>query len=170
MAKVTRATQTLDRAGVSYEIVSYVYDPGADRIGLQAANALGVDPNSLIKTLMARVDGRPVCVMLSSAAEVSMKLLAAAFGGKNAEMLPPADAERMTGYRIGGISPFGQQRLALTVIDRRVLDHRQIYLNAGQRGLQLLVDPADAVRVTGAIIANIAQVDKSEGKQIDKDC
>lgn len=160
MAKVTRATQALDRAGIAYTIVSYDYHPGAERIGLQAADALGVDPNGVIKTLMARVDDKPVCVMLSSACEVSMKLLASAVGGKSAAMMPPADAERMTGYRIGGISPFGQQRKVPTVIDRKALAHECVYINAGQRGLQLRLDPVDAVRVLDAIVADIAQADK----------
>jgi Cys-tRNA(Pro)/Cys-tRNA(Cys) deacylase len=160
MAKVTRATQALDRAGIAYQIVSYEYDPGTGRIGLQAAEALGVDPHNVIKTLMARVDGKPVCVMLSSAAEVSMKMLAMAVGGKSAEMMAPADAERITGYRIGGVSPFGQQRKAPAVMDRRALDHQQVYLNAGQRGWQLRLDPSDVQRATDAIVADIAQVDK----------
>jgi Cys-tRNA(Pro)/Cys-tRNA(Cys) deacylase len=160
MAKVTRATQMLDRGGVTFDVIRYDYDPGAERIGLQAAEALGVDPHTLIKTLMARVDGKPVCVMLSSAAEVSMKMLAAAVGGKSAAMMPPKDAERMTGYRVGGISPFGQQRQVPTVMDRHALAHKFVYLNAGQRGLQLRLDPADAVRVLDAIIADIVQFDK----------
>ena len=155
MAKVTRATQALDKAGVRYTVVSYEYDPGAERIGLQAAEALGVDPYTVIKTLMARVDGKPVCVMLSSATEVSMKRLATAVGGKAAEMMPPADAERMTGDRIGGVSPFGQLRKVPFVIDRTALGHEQVYLNAGKRGLQLLIDPADAIRVLGAVVADL---------------
>ena len=158
MAKVTRATQALDRAGVPFAVVSYDYDAGAERIGLQAAEALGVDPHCVIKTLMARVDGKPVCVMLSSAAEVSMKLLAAAVGGKSAEMMPPSDAERMTGYRIGGISPFGQQQKIRTVLDRQALDHEHVYVNAGQRGLQLFLSPIDAARVLDALIDNVVQV------------
>ena len=155
MARITPATQALDRAGVAFTVVSYDYAPGADRIGLQAADALGVDPHCVVKTLMARVDGKPVCVMLSSAAEVSMKMLAAAIGGKSAEMMPPADAERLTGYRIGGISPFGQLRKVPAIIDRQVLDQPRIYLNAGQRGLQLLVHPGDAVHALGAIVADL---------------
>jgi Cys-tRNA(Pro)/Cys-tRNA(Cys) deacylase len=157
MSKVTRATQALDRTGVSYAVVSYDYDPRADRIGLQAADALGVDPQCVIKTLMARVDGKPVCVMLSSADEISMKALAAAVGGKSAEMMSPADAERMTGYRIGGISPFSQQRLVATVLDRQALGHQHIYVNAGQRGLQLLINPADIMRVINVVVADIMQ-------------
>ncbi len=155
MARVTRASQALDTAGVVYAVVSYDYDPGAERIGLQAAEALGVDPQRVIKTLMARVDGKPVCAMLSSAAEVSMKRLATAIGGKGAAMMPPADAERMTGYRIGGVSPFGQLRKVPFVIDRAALDHEKVYLNAGQRGLQLLIAPADAIRVLNAVIADL---------------
>lgn len=157
MARITPATQALDRAGVSYTVVAYDYAPGADRIGLQAAAALGVDADSVVKTLMARVDGKPVCVMLSSAAEVSMKRLAAAAGGKSADMMPPADAERMTGYRIGGISPFGQLRKVAAIIDRQVLDQPYIYLNAGQRGLQLRLHPADAVRALEAVVADLRQ-------------
>lgn len=157
MAKITRATQALDRADVAYTVVSYSYDPGAERIGLQAAIAMSVDPHSVIKTLMARVDGKPVCVMLSSADEVSMKALAAAVGGKSAAMMPAADAERLTGYRIGGISPFGQQRKVQTVLDRHALGHTHTYVNAGQRGLQLLLNPADIVRVIDVVIADISQ-------------
>ncbi len=160
MANITRATQALDRAALAYTVVSYDYDPGAERIGLQAADALGVDPHCVIKTLMARVDGKPICVMLSSAAEVSMKMLASAVGGKSAEMMPPADAERMTGYRIGGISPFGQQRKVPTVIDHHALGHQMVYVNAGQRGLQLRLDPADVARLVDAVVADIARVDK----------
>lgn len=159
MAKVTRATQALDRAGVSYSVVEYDYDPGSERIGLQAAEALGVDPHCVIKTLMTLVDGKAICVLLSSAAEVSMKRLASAVGGKSAEMMPPTDAERITGYRVGGISPFGQKRNVRSVIDRHALDHHRVYVNAGQRGLQILLDPNDAVRAINAIVADIAQRD-----------
>ncbi len=159
MAKVTRATQALDRAGVAYTVASYDYDPKAERIGLQAAEAMGVDPHCVIKTLMARVDRKPVCVMLSSAAEVSMKALASAIGGKSAEMMPPADAERITGYRVGGISPFGQPRKLPVVMDRHALAHQKIYVNAGQRGLQIHLDPDAVVGVLDAVIADIAQGD-----------
>ncbi len=155
MANVTRATQALDHAGVRYRLARYDYAPGDDRVGLQAAKALDVDPAMVIKTLMARVDGKPVCVMLSSAAEISMKRLAVAVGGKSGAMMPPPDAERMTGYRVGGISPFGQLRAVPTIVDAAVLDHSHIYVNAGQRGLQLLLEPGDAIRVLDAIVADL---------------
>jgi Cys-tRNA(Pro)/Cys-tRNA(Cys) deacylase len=155
MARATRATQTLDRAKIAYQVVSYDYAPGQNRVGLQAAEALGVDPQCVVKTLMAQVDGKPVCALLSSSAEVSMKLLAAAAGGKSAAMMSPKDAERVTGYRVGGISPFGQLRKVPIFIDRQALDHAHIYINGGQRGLQFLVQPADAVAALGAVVADL---------------
>ena len=109
MSKRTPATLALDRAGLAFELVSYAYDPGAERIGLQAAEALGEPPGRVLKTLMAKVDGAPVCVVVPSDREVSMKKLAAAFGGKTAAMMDRAEAERATGYRIGGVSPFGEK-------------------------------------------------------------
>lgn len=111
MSKTTRATQMLTKAGVSFTAVTYDYDPNADRIGLQAAEAIGEEPHRVLKTLMAEVDGKAVCVVVPSDREVSMKKLAAAFGGKSANMMKPADAERATGYHVGGISPFGQKKL-----------------------------------------------------------
>ena len=98
---------------------SYDYDPDADRIGLQAAEALGIEPRRVLKTLMAEVDGKPVCVVVPSDREVSMKRLAAAFGGKTAGMMRPADAERLTGYHVGGISPFAQKKRVPVAIEAR---------------------------------------------------
>jgi Cys-tRNA(Pro)/Cys-tRNA(Cys) deacylase len=89
---------------------TYDYDPNADRIGLQAAEALNEPPERVLKSLMAMVDGKPVCVIVRSDREVSMKKLAAAFGGKSAQMMKPGEAERLSGYKVGGISPFGQTR------------------------------------------------------------
>src|SRR5512140_1763512 len=103
MSKTTRATQALTSLGIKFALHTYDYDPDADRIGLQAAEALGVEPRRVLKTLMAEVDGKPVCVVVSSDREVSMKRLAAAFRGKNAGMMRPADAERLSGYHVGGI-------------------------------------------------------------------
>jgi Cys-tRNA(Pro)/Cys-tRNA(Cys) deacylase len=158
LAKVTRATQALDRSGVPYEVATYDYAPGGNRVGLQAAEALGADPDHVIKTLMVRVDGKPACVMLSSTDEVSMKKLAAALGGKNAEMMSPNDAERVTGYRVGGVSPFGQSRVVPTAIDRAALNHTIIYVNGGQRGLQLRLKAADVVRMLTPFIADLRHV------------
>ncbi|MBS0528873.1 MAG: Cys-tRNA(Pro) deacylase, partial [Proteobacteria bacterium] len=95
MSKTTRATQALTKLGVAFTLHAYDYDPDADSIGLQAAQALGAEPRCVLKTLMAEVDGRPVCVIVPSDREVSMKKLATAFGGKAAKMMRPADAERL---------------------------------------------------------------------------
>lgn len=156
MSRTTPATLALDRAGVAYSLATYDYDPGAERVGLQAAEALGVAPGEVLKTLMVRVDGKPACVVLASDREVSMKRLAAALGGKSAEMMKPADAERLTGYRVGGVSPFGQKRAVTTVLDAAAAGLPEAYVNGGQRGLQVRLAPAEIVRVLGAVVAEVS--------------
>lgn len=153
MSKTTRATQMLTKAGVSFTTVTYEYDPNAERIGLQAAEAIGVPPHVVLKTLMAEVDGKPVCAVVPSDREVSMKRLAAAFDGKSAHMMKPADAERATGYHVGGISPFGQKKRVPTAIEAQSMGHEQVYMNGGQRGLQVRLSPAEAQRVLNAVVA-----------------
>ena len=145
MSKTTRATQTLAKAGVSFETVTYEYDPEAPRVGLQAAEAIGESPRRVLKTLMATVDGKPVCAVIPSDCEVSMKKLAAAFSGKSAEMMKPVDAERLTGYHVGGISPFGQKKVVPTAIEASALEETYVYMNGGQRGLQVRLDPKAAL-------------------------
>jgi Cys-tRNA(Pro)/Cys-tRNA(Cys) deacylase len=155
MSKTTRATQALQQAGVAFTVHTYDYQPDADRIGLQAAEALGEEPCRVLKTLMVEMDGKPVVVVLASDREVSMKRLAALFGGKSAQMLKPADAERLTGYVVGGISPFGQKRAFPTAVDEAALAEDLVYMNGGQRGLQVRMKPADAVAVLKARVAPI---------------
>lgn len=155
MSRTTRATQMLTKAGVAFTVHAYDYDPDADRIGIQAAEALGEEPARVLKTLMAEVDGRPVCVVVPSDREVSMKKLAGAFKGKSANMMKPADAERLTGYHVGGISPFGQKKAVPTAIEAAALAHDLVYLNGGQRGLQVRLSPRDAAAVLKAIAAPV---------------
>lgn len=140
----------LAKAGVAFTVHSYDYDPNADSIGLAAAAALGEDPSRVLKTLMAKVDGKPVCVIVPSNREVAMKKLAAAAGGKSAEMMKPADAERLTGYKVGGISPFGQMRKVPVLIEETALAEAYVFINGGQRGLQVRLAPGDALRVLEA--------------------
>ncbi|MCI9866638.1 Cys-tRNA(Pro) deacylase [Rhizobium skierniewicense] len=151
MSKTTRATQMLTKAGISFTTVAYDYDPNAERIGLQAAEAIGAEPHLVLKTLMAEVDGKAVCVVVPSDREVSMKKLAGAFGGKSAHMMKPADAERATGYHVGGISPFGQKKQVPTAIEIQSMGHDLVYMNGGQRGLQVRLSPADAQAVLRAL-------------------
>jgi Cys-tRNA(Pro)/Cys-tRNA(Cys) deacylase len=151
MSKTTRATQALAKLGVAFTLHAYDYDPEADSIGLQAAQALGAEPRRVLKTLMAEVDGKPVCVIVPSDREVSMKKLASAFGGKAAKMMRPADAERLTGYHVGGISPFGQKKRVPAAIEVLALGETRVFINGGQRGLQIELDPNDARRALQAI-------------------
>jgi Cys-tRNA(Pro)/Cys-tRNA(Cys) deacylase len=155
MAKTTPATLALKKAGVAFDLHAYDYDPDAPRVGLQAAEALGADPARVLKTLMAEVDGKPVCAVLASDQEVAMKRLAAVFGGKSAAMMKPADAERITGFKVGGVSPFGQKKRSPTVIDEAALAHARVFVNAGQRGLQAELSPADLIAALGAQVAEI---------------
>lgn len=155
MSRTTRATQALERAGVAFTLHAYDYDPDAQRIGLQAAEALGEAPGRVLKTLMAEVDGRAVCAVIPSDCEVSMKKLAAAFGGKSANMLKAPDAERLTGFVVGGISPFGQKKPAPTAMEEMALLEDRVYINGGQRGLQVRLDPNDALKAMNGRAADL---------------
>jgi Cys-tRNA(Pro)/Cys-tRNA(Cys) deacylase len=153
MPKATPATQALRKLGIAFKLHTYIYDSTVPSggIGLQAAEALGIEPSRMLKTLMAEVDGNPVCVVVPSDCEVSMKKLAAALGGKSANMMRPADAERLTGYHVGGISPFGQKKRVPVAIERAAMDNLTVFVNGGQRGLQIEIDPNDAAIAAGAV-------------------
>lgn len=158
MSKSTRATRALEAAGVAFSLHGYDYDPDADRIGMQAAAALGVPPARVLKTLMVRVDGKPACVIAPSDRQVSMKRLAAALNARTAQMMPPAEAERVSGYVVGGVSPFGQKRRLPVVIDEAALRHGSVFINGGQRGLQVELAPRDAATALGAVVAPVVAV------------
>lgn len=154
MARTTPATKALDALGTAYELRSYEYEAGPD-VGARAAAALGVTPDRVLKTLMMKVDGKAVCVVTPSDGEVSLKKVAAAFGGKTAAMMSVAEAERATGYVVGGVSPFGQRKAAPTVVNERALLHDRVFVNGGGRGLQILLAPADLVAAAGAKTAEL---------------
>jgi len=156
MAKGTPATVALEKAGVAFKLHEYDYDPNAGRIGMQAAEALGVSPQRLLKTLMAKAGGQPVCVVIASDREVSLKKLAAAAGTKDAAMLPAAEAERVTGYHVGGISPLGQKKRVKVFIDAAAMAHPTIVFNGGRRGLQIEIAPGGLVKLLNAQVAEIA--------------
>ena len=155
MAKGTPATLALTKARVAFTLHEYDYDPNAERIGMQAAEALGVSPARLLKTLMAKAGNAIVCVLVPSDQEVSLKKLAAAAGAKDAAMLAAHEAERITGYRVGGISPFGQKKRVRVFIAQPALAHDTIVVNGGRRGLQIELKPGDLVRVIGATSAEL---------------
>jgi Cys-tRNA(Pro)/Cys-tRNA(Cys) deacylase len=157
MSKTTPATLALTKAGATFTLAHYDYDPNAERVGLQAAEAMGVSPAEVFKTLMAELDGKPVCAIVPSDEEVNMKKLAAALGGKSAQMMKPADAERLTGYKVGGISPLGQRRPVPAALDELATLHDAIFLNGGQRGLQIRIRPDDLVAVLGCVVADLVR-------------
>ncbi|MFE3836002.1 aminoacyl-tRNA deacylase [Pseudogemmobacter sonorensis] len=149
----TRGTMMLARAGIAFTLHPYDYDPGAERIGMAAAEALGLNPSFVLKTLMVEVDGRPACCVIPSGGSLSMKRVAAAFHGRQAAMMPPPKAEKLTGYHVGGISPFGSRRAVPVAIEVASVTAPKVWINAGQRGLLLGLDPSDALRVLAAVAA-----------------
>lgn len=155
MSHTTQGTLLLDRLGIGYELHAYHYDPEAPRTGLQAAEALGIEASQTFKTLMLEVDGKPVCAVIPVDMEASLKKVAHVFGGKSAQMMKVPDAERVTGYKVGGIGPFGQKRRVPTAFDETLELWDRAYINAGQRGLLLSIAPADAVRAAEAKLADL---------------
>ena len=159
MAKATPATKALDLAKAVYSLHTYEYDPAAQKVGLQAAEEMGVDPEQVFKTLMVLVDSgagvSAACVLIPSNCELSMKKVAAAFGGKSAKMMPPAEAEKATGYKVGGISPLGRKKASPVAVDELSMNFDQIFLNGGQRGLQIKINPNELVRVLNAKVLSL---------------
>lgn len=152
----TPALVALDAAGISYKLHEYEHRQDADSFGLEAAQALGVAAERVFKTLVAEVDGTPVNAIIPASGRLSLKALAAAAGGKKAELAKPAAAERATGYVVGGISPLGQRRHLRTFVDAGALRHEGIYISAGKRGLQIELSPHDLVRLTNGHVTALA--------------
>ena len=156
----TPATTALARAGVEHAVHPYAHDPAvaaADGFGLEAAAALQVAPERVLKTLVADVDGHLAVAVLPVTGRLDLKALAAALGGKRAAMAEPAAAERATGYVVGGISPLGQRRRLPTVVDASATGHPTVLVSGGRRGLDVELAPADLVRLTGAVVAAVAR-------------
>lgn len=149
----TPATTALKARGIPFTLHPYAYDPKADAVGLAAAQALGLDPALTLKTLMVEVDGKPACCVIPSDRHLSMKRVAAAFGAKSAAMMPAPKAEKLTAYKVGGISPFGQRRPVPTAIEATATTAPKVWINAGQRGLLLGIAPADALTAIPATAA-----------------
>ena len=152
----TPATVALRGAGIPFTEHAYTHDPANTNFGLEAATALGLDPDRVFKTLLADVDGRLVVGIVPVTGKLDLKRLAAAVGGKRATMADPAVAERKTGYVVGGISPIGQKTAHPTVIDETSELWDTVYVSGSRRGLDLELAPADLVRATNATLADIA--------------
>ena len=153
----TPALRALDAARVAYTVREYAHDPRAVSFGLEAAAALGLPPGRVFKTLLAS-DGRQLVVgIVPVAGKLDLKALAAAVGGKRADMADPKLAERTTGYVVGGISPVGQKKALRTVLDETALLFDVVYVSGGRRGFDLGLSPADLLAVTGGTAAPIAR-------------
>ena len=160
----TPATELLRRQGVDHRVHAYETPArrGRDRdarpdYGMEAAAALGVDPVRLFKTLVASVDDRLVLAVVPVDGQLDLKRLAAAMGGRRADLAEPAAAERATGSVVGGISPLGGRRRLPVVVDAGASDHTTVFVSAGRRGVQVELAPGELVRLAAATIAPIAR-------------
>lgn len=153
----TPATSALAAAGIAFTEHEYAHDPANRNFGLEAAEALGLDPEQVFKTLLADVDGQLVVGIVPVTGHLDLGALARAVGGKRATMADPALAQRRTGYVLGGISPIGQRTRHRTVLDETAELFGTVYVSGGRRGFDLGLAPADLITATGAVVAAIAK-------------
>jgi len=153
----TAATALLTRQGIPFTVHAYDHDPRRGSYGLEAAQAMGVESGRVFKTLVADVDGTLAVGVAPVAAQLDLKALAAAVGGKKAAMADPAAAERATGYVTGGISPLGQRRRLRVVVDSSALEFPTVFCSGGRRGLEIELAPGDLVRAANATVAPISR-------------
>ncbi|QOD93094.1 MULTISPECIES: Cys-tRNA(Pro) deacylase [Microcella] len=153
----TPATVALTAAGIPYTAHSYAHDPSTANYGLEAAAALGVDPDRVFKTLLAVADGRLVVGIVPVSRMLHLGSLAAAAGAKRALMAEPALAERKTGYVVGGISPLGQRTASPTFLDESATGWPTVFVSGGRRGVDLELAPDDLLRLTGGRLAPLAR-------------
>ena len=148
----TPATAAARRAGIAFEVLEYEHDPKSESYGLEAAERLGLDPARVFKTLVASVDGALCVCVVPVEAQLDLRAL-----GKRAAMADPRDAQRATGYVVGGISPLGQRKRIRTVLDEAAFEHETIFVSAGRRGLEIELAPADLAALTNADRAPLAR-------------
>jgi Cys-tRNA(Pro)/Cys-tRNA(Cys) deacylase len=153
----TPATVALTAAGIPFTAHPYHHDPAASSFGLEAADALGVEPERVFKTLLADTDLGLVVGVVPVTGMLDLKALAAAVGAKRATMADPVVAERRTGYVVGGISPVGQKTAHVTVVDETAQLFDTVFVSGGKRGLDIELTPDDLVRATGATFAPVAK-------------
>lgn len=155
---MTPAVSTARKAGIAHTLHEYRHDPGTASYGLEAAEALGLSPARVFKTLVAAPEGKGLWVAIVPADRLlDLKVLASVAGAKRAEMADPKAAERATGYVVGGISPLGQRKRLPTVIDASALDHATVFVSAGRRGLEIELAPTDLVRLCDATVVPVAK-------------
>ena len=153
----TPATEALRAAEVAFTMHAYAHDPRATSYGLEAAEALGVDPDRVFKTLMIEADGSLAVVVVPVSGTVDLKAAASALGAKRAQLADPATAQRATGYVLGGISPIGQKRRHRTVIDETAELWESVLVSGGRRGLDVELSPRDLIDLTQGIVAAVGR-------------
>lgn len=153
----TPATALLDASGVAYRALPYEHDPRADSYGLEAAAALGVEPSRVFKTLLAQTEDLLIVAVVPVSGLLDLKALAAAARAKKATMADTADAQRSTGYVVGGISPLGQRRLLPTFLDFTARNFETILVSGGKRGLDVELRPQDLLALTNGCYASIGK-------------
>lgn len=153
----TPATVALVAAGIEHTLHPYAHEPGVNNFGREAAEALGVSADRVFKTLLTRADGQLVVGIVPVSGQLDLKAMARAVGASKAVMADPADAQRATGYVVGGISPIGQRRSHRTVLDESALVHDTVFVSGGRRGLDLELAPDDLVLATAATVAAIGR-------------
>jgi Cys-tRNA(Pro)/Cys-tRNA(Cys) deacylase len=162
-AQGTRAIDAARRAGITYAVHEYAHDArsslrdGGRGYALEAVEALGIDAARVFKTIVVTVDGRLGLAIVPADAEVDLKAVADALGGRRAAIAPPAEAEKATGYVLGGISPLGTRRTLPTALDSSAAAWPTIHVSAGRRGLEIELAAADLVALTRGILAPIAR-------------
>jgi Cys-tRNA(Pro)/Cys-tRNA(Cys) deacylase len=156
MATGTPATKLLTSAGIDFKVHEYSHDPKSVSFGLEAAEKLGVDPSRVFKTLIASADETFAVAIVPVSQQVSLKSLSRVLGAKRATMADPAQAARLSGYVVGGISPLGQKRLLATVIDDSAKQFETILVSGGRRGFDIELSPNDLAALLLATFAEIA--------------
>ncbi|WP_115718374.1 Cys-tRNA(Pro) deacylase [Gallaecimonas mangrovi] len=155
---MTPAIVLLEKQQVPHQILSYHHDPKAPAYGLEAADALALPYAQVFKTLLAKLDtGKLVVALVPVDKHLDLKRLAKAAGGKKAEMAVPAEAEKATGYVVGGISPLGQKKRLALFLDDSASGFDMIHVSAGKRGLEVSLNPSDLIQLTGGQLAALAK-------------
>ena len=153
---MTPAIRFLKIAGIDFTTHSYECDVHED-FGLHAASQLGLPPDQVYKTLLVHQDKQVVTAVIPVSCMLSLKEVAKAAKLKKVEMMKPLDAERLTGYKVGGISPFAQKKQLPTLLDSRALQQETILVSGGRRGLSIGLKPQDFIQLLGATVAPIGE-------------
>lgn len=157
-AKATQATRAAQQAGIGFQVHEYEHDPAAQSFALEAVELLGLPAERVFKTLVVLRDGKPAVCVVPASSTLDLRTL-----GKRSEMAPMAQAERVTGYVAGGISPLGQKRPLPTLLDDSAMEHDTIFVSAGRRGLEIELAPGDLVALTQAEVRTLRRDAGHEG-------